>query len=226
MNVHKISIVLAVGLLAVTSVMSGEISLEAVDSGNYDWEGDHSSGNTYYPAGDTAAAGVAEHRNFFVFDLSAMPGPVLGATLELYNPSDPPEPGNGYRSPDPFETYALWEVVTDVATLIAGGSGLTGIFDDLGGGLAFGQIDMTAADNGTIVSIPLTQEALTSIEASLGGLWAVGGAVMTLEGTPLQVVFGYANGGMTRRLVLDLGGVVFTDGFESGGTDGWSSASR
>ena len=199
------------------------VSLEAVDSGNYDWEGDHSSGNTYYPAGDNAAAGNNELRNFFVFDLSGVTAPVLGATLELYCPSNPPDPGDGYQSPDPSETYALWEVVTDVSTLTAGGTGLTGIFDDLGGGIAFGQVDMTAADNGTMVSIPLNLDAVASISAAAGGMWAVGGAVMTIDGTPLQLVFGYGNGTMTRRLLLDLGDAIFADGLENGDTNAWSA---
>lgn len=217
-----VTALLAICVLTIAPAAAQDLILEAVDSGNYDWEGDHSSGNTYYPAGDTAASGFNEIRDFFVFDLSGVTGPVLGATLELYCPSDPPDAGNGYRSPDSFESYALWEVVTDVATLTAGGTGLTGIFDDLGGGTSFGQIDMTAADNGTVVSIGLNHNAEASIEAAAGGLWAVGGAVMTLDGTPLQVVFGYANGTMQRRLVLDLGGGIFADDFESGGTTAWS----
>lgn len=224
MTIHRIAVVLlALIISAAAPAAAQDLVLEAVDSGNYDMDGDHSSGNTYYPAGDIAASGFSELRNFFVFDLSAVMGPVLGATLELYNPSDPPDAGDGYRSPDPFETYSLWEVVTDVSTLTAGGSGLTGIFDDLGGGTAFGTIDMTEADNGTVVAIALNHNAEASIEAAAGGLWAVGGAVMTLDGTPLQVVFGTANGTMSRRLLLDLGWTIFSDDFENGDTDGWST---
>ena len=215
-------VIVALGALIASTAVAQDLVLEAVDSGNYDWEGDHSSGSTYSPAGDIAASGFSELRNFFVFDLSGVTGPVLGATLELYNPSDPPDAGDGYSSPDPFETYSLWEIVTDIPTLTAGGSGLTGIFDDLGGGTGFGTIDMTAADNGTVVSIGLNHNAEASIEAAAGGLWAVGGAVMTLGGTPLQVVFGYANGSMSRRLILDMGGAIFTDDFETGDTNRWS----
>lgn len=227
MTIYRIAVVLlALIVPATSSVTAQDLVLEAVDSGNYDWEGDHSSSNTYYPAGDTAASGYNELRNFFIFDLSAVTGPVLGATLELYNPSNPPDAGNGYNSPDSFETYSLWEVVTDVSTLTAGGSGLTGIFDDLGGGTAFGTIDMTEADNGTIVSISLNHNAENAIVAAAGGLWAVGGAVMTLDGTPLQVVFGTANGSMSRRLLLDMGWTIFADDFEDETTDAWSSVTQ
>jgi hypothetical protein len=223
-TISRIATVLTLILAAAAvSAVAQDVILEAVDSGKYDWQGDHSPSNTYYPAGDNAAAGYNELRDFFVFDLSGVAGPVVGATLELYNPSNPPDPGNGYRSPDPFETYALWEVVTDVSTLTAGGSGLIGIFDDLGGGTAYGQVEMSVADNGTMVSIPLNDSAKASIAAAAGGPWALGGAVMTLDGTALQLVFGYANGSMSQRLLLDLGGGIFADDFESGTTGAWSA---
>lgn len=219
-----VTALLAICVLAIAPAAAQDLVLEAVDSGNYDMDGDHSAQNTYYPAGDIAASGYSEIRNFFVFDLSGVTEPVVGATLELYCPSDPPDVGNGYRSPDPFERYALWEVVTDVATLTAGGTGLIGIYDDLGGGTAFGYIDMTEADNGTMVSIGLNHSAEASIEAAAGGLWAVGGAVMTLDGSPLQVVFSYAHDSMPRRLLLELEGAIFLNGFETGGTADWSAA--
>lgn len=220
-----VTALLAICVLTIAPVAAQDLILEAIDSGNYDMDGDHTSTNTYYPAGDVAASGYSEIRNFFVFDLSGLTEPVVGATLELYCPSDPPDAGNGYTSPDSFERYALWEVVTDIPTLRAGGTGLIGIYDDLGGGTTFGQIDMTEADNGTVVSIGLNHNAEASIEATAGGLWAVGGAVMTLDGTPLQVVFGFGNGTMPRRLVLELEGAIFLDGFESGDHSAWSEVS-
>lgn len=224
-NAHCITafVVLTLILAATSSATAGEIVLEAVDRGNYSWEGYHSSGNTSYLAGDIAASGFVEYRNFFVFDLSSVGGQILGATLELYNPSDPPDAGNGYRSPDAFETYSLWEVVTDIGTLTAGGTGLVGIFDDLGGGVTYGTIDMTLADNGTIVSIQLNHNAENSIAAAAGGLWAVGGAVMTLDGNPLQTVFSYSNDSMPCRLRLEIDDEIFADGFEDGTTDAWSA---
>jgi hypothetical protein len=212
--------------LTAAPVAAQEAVLEAVDSGSYRWDGSSSPSNTYYPAGDSASSGVAEQRNFFVFDLSGLPAPVLEASLALYNPSDPPDPGDGYRSPDPFETYTLVEVTTDIATLTGGGSGLTWVFDDLGSGTLFGEVNITAADNGTLVRIPLNHDAVTSLNAAAGagGLWAIGGAVTTLDGTPLQMVFAYANDTMPRRLILDMGGTVFSDGFESSDTTRWTLA--
>jgi hypothetical protein len=104
MNQPRFITVIALTILTLSSLPASAqlVFLEAVDSGFYSSGGDHSSGLTNYLAGDTASAGVAEKRNFFVFDLSGVTGPVLGATLELYNPSNPPDSGDGYISPDPF----------------------------------------------------------------------------------------------------------------------------
>jgi len=212
-------------LLAATPAVAWDVTLDAIDSGNYSQAGNHSPNNTNYLAGDIAASGVSERRNFFVFDLSGVTVPVLAAALEIYNPSDPPDAGTGFNSPDSFETYAVWEVVTDITTLTAGGAGLAGIFDDLGGGIGFGSVDMTEADNGTLVLISLNHNGEAAINAATGGLWAVGGAVMTLDGNPLQTVFAYSDASMPRRLLLDLGGFIFADDFETGNTSAWSETS-
>jgi hypothetical protein len=217
------SLIAALTMLVGPSLQAQEAVLEAVDSGNYSSEGDHSPTNSNYLAGDTAAAGVHERRNFFVFDLSGLPAPVLDAALAIYNPSDPPDGGDGFSSPDPFETYTTFEVTTDPATVMAGGTGLTGIFDDLGDGTAYGSVDVTGADNGSVIVIPLDQDAVASINVAFGGLWAVGGAVTTLDGNPLQIVFGYSDDSMPRQLVLDMGGTVFWDGFETGDFSMWSA---
>lgn len=209
-------------VLAALPASAQLVFLEADDSGTYSYEGYSSAGGTNYLAGDTAAAGVNEIRNFFIFDLSAVPGTVAFAALQLYNPGDPPDSGNGFSSPDPFETYVLNEVITDIATLAAGGTGLVAIFDDLGDGTQFGSIDIDASDNATSVLIPLNQDAVTSINSAMGGSWAVGGAVTTLVGNPLQAVFAYSNGTMRRRLILDLGGTVFWDDFDCGSTERWA----
>jgi len=201
------------------------VFLEAVDSGFYTWEGSHSAGSTNYVVGDTAASGVNELRNFFVFDLSSVSGTVAFAALQIYNPSETVDPGNGFNSPDPFETYVVNEVTTDIGTLTAGGTGLVSIFDDLGDGLGYGSVDVDAGDNGTSILIPLNGDAVDAINLAVGGSWAVGGAVTTLVGNPLQAVFAYSNGDMQQRLILDLGGTVFWDDFETGNAERWSSTS-
>jgi len=218
---------LAIIILALAALPASAqlVFLEAVDSGFYTWEGSHSAGSTNYLAGDTAAAGVNEIRNFFVFDLSGVSGTVVFAALQIYNPSETVDPGNGFNSPDPFETYVVNEVTTDIGTLTAGGTGLISIFDDLGDGTVFGSTDIDSGDNGTSVLVPLSQDAVDAVNSAVGGSWAVGGAVTTLVGNPLQTVFAYSNGGMQQRLILDLGGTVFWDDFETGNAERWSATS-
>ena len=53
----------------------------------------------------------SDHHNFYVFDLTGINQPVLGATLKLHNPS------TGYGSPDPTENYSLFDVSTPIDLL-------------------------------------------------------------------------------------------------------------
>jgi len=69
---------------------------------------------------------------------------------KLFNPISPPALGNGYRSPDPTETYELHDYVGSIPTLVAGGSGLTGIFADLGMGALYASTTVSAADDNTL----------------------------------------------------------------------------
>ncbi len=104
------------GLILPCVPVSGDgLILEAIDSGQYDQEGDHSALNSNYICGSLDSASPVEHRNFFVFDLSSVTETVVTGYLEAYTPFD------GYMSPDPFETFSLFEFSTDVAILRAGG---------------------------------------------------------------------------------------------------------
>jgi len=198
------------------------VTLDAVDSGFYEWTGDHSPSNQNYIAGNTGNS-YGEFRDFVVFDLSGVAEPITAARLELYNPGQVPDGGDGFFSADPSETYVAYEVTTPVATLVAGGAGLTGVFDDLGGGLVLGSVDVSAADNGAVVQVPLNADALTALNGA-GGLWAVGGTLVTMTGSRKEYVFGRSTGGHARRLVLTTAATVFADGFESGSHSSWSTA--
>ena len=61
------------------------ITLDAVDNGQYQNNGSHIPTNPNYVAiADNLGTAF---RNFFVFDLSGVSDPIIGATLRLYNPS-------------------------------------------------------------------------------------------------------------------------------------------
>lgn len=173
------------------------ITLEAVDSGWYNNTGFHNPVNTTYVVG---ALGGAQYRNFLVFDLSGITDPIASAQIRLLNAGSPP----GFASGDAQETVTLFDVSTPVSTLRAGGGGLAGIFDDLGAGTTLATQTVEAASNGTSVLFDLNDAALSSLSAGGGGLFAVGGAITTLDAAGGdQYAFGFSPGG-ARQLVLNL----------------------
>jgi len=179
------------------------ITLNAIDSGNYDDSGTHSAAFKGYAAGVGSSFAL---RNFFVFDLSGvMPGTVTGATLRLFNPA------LGFRSsePPPEATFTLFDVVTPVADLRASYPFLSlkgfAIFTDLGRGAVYGSRVVSPADNDTVISFSLNAAALSDLNAARG-LFAVGGRIVpdSVEGT-LRAIFNGTTGapGQTRQLVLE-----------------------
>lgn len=162
------------------------VTIDATDRGYYSATGNHDPANDNYYAGYNGSQFGNTFRNFFVFDL---PGAtVLSATLYLWNPS------NGHYSLDPSETYSLFDVSTSIAALRAGGSGLSGIYNDLGSGTSYGSVTVTSASNGTYISIPLNS---SFPNAANGGSIALGGAITTLSGSSDQDAFFGTGGGYT-----------------------------
>ena len=169
-----------------------------VDSGWYNSAGDHSRGAPNYVTGQGFSSGtLMTFRSFFVFDVPATIPNVTSASIAIFNPS------RGYISPDASETYKLFDVATPITTLRAGGTGLTGIFDDLGTGVEFGSVEISAASNGTLVSINLNAAGIAAIQAARGGQIAFGGALSSLSGTSQQLVFGFSSGSSVRTLIIN-----------------------
>jgi hypothetical protein len=161
------------------------VQIDALDSGWYDDTGFHGPTNENYTVGWSLGK---ELRHFFVFDLSVFPTEsLISASLLLSMPPTLNNPGNGYDSPDASETLQLYDVLTPIATLTAGGSDLTAVYDDLGSGTVFGNVTVTAADNGQVVEIVLNAAALSALDAASGGVFAIGGAVTTLSDPPAAV---------------------------------------
>jgi hypothetical protein len=144
------------------------------------------------------------NRNFFVFDLGGVIGDITGASLNLFNPPD------GFSSQDAFETYVVFDVSTDISTLITHITGPTGlaIYDDLGTGSQYGRHTSTIADNDRMVTIPLNAAALAALNQA-SGLFAFGGAITSLDEVDNdEFLFGFS--GIRQRLgtQLVLEGVV------------------
>jgi hypothetical protein len=207
--IHQARIaVLASSLLAAATAQA--ISIDALDAGWYAIDSNFSDTATHFPsnlnyfvgrgAGLTSPDpddGSAVYRNFFVFDLASLGGiPITSAILHLANPGldDPSVPDffQGFRSPDPFETYELSDVTTNLDDLIAGRGG-TAAFDDLGNGTSFGNYQASRADNGRFIDVTLNAAAVQAIQQSAGGLFALGGRVSSLSDLLVpQFIFGFS----------------------------------
>ena len=177
----------------------GDVTLFAVDTGWYNASGTHTPSNINYLVGDALGT---NHHNFSVFDLSVLTNDVLSATLRLFNGIAPPNSDNGYISPDDFETYALFDVTTDIGVLL-GGTGGVGAYNDLADGTFYGSIDVTAADNGEFVEVVLNSDAIAALN-STGALFAFGGNITTIN-HPIDVqesVFWFSHQSPDVQLVV------------------------
>ena len=184
------------------SIGNETVTLDAFDSGWWASFGSHNPNNPIYFAG--LVPGFAELRNFVAFDVPEDVTNLFNAELRLFNPASPP--GDGYFSADPTETFEVFDVVTPVPELVAGGDGRVDIFEDLGTGSSYGSRVVSADDNGTVVSIDLNQDAIDDIRAASGGQFATGGALTTLVGNDgLQRIFAFTGSpSFTRQLVLQV----------------------
>ncbi len=177
MSHARTHVVVCLSMLLVSASSGAVEIINAVDRGWYDESGSHTTNNENYGAGDcrgqTCTAGENDFRNFFVFDLSNVPGPVLGATLLLFNPEQ------GFFSDTGSEEYQVADVITPVGELIGGFGGLDA-WEDLGTGEIYGSYLATAADADRIVRIDLNDAALVALSGA-EGLFAFGGRITTLN---------------------------------------------
>lgn len=126
---------------------------------------------------------ITASRNYFVFDLSGLSGQTItSANLELYNRL------SGYLSPDPSETFALFSVSSAPSDLTiprspGDATGLA-LFSDLGQGDIYGSVDVTESDEGLFVTVSLNATGLAALQASVGGDFAMGGALTTIPDPP------------------------------------------
>jgi large repetitive protein len=166
-----------------SAVLAQAVDIDYTSRGWYDQTGFRWPNNLNYLVGYNGNT----YRDFFVFDLSGVSQPIASAKLALYVPS---ATVHGYDSPDPSENYELHDVDTPVAALIAGAS--TSAFDDLGSGLVYGSRSVAAADQDSVIEIPLNFSAIAAINAT-HGLFAIGGSLTTITGNPLHHEFVFGN---------------------------------
>ncbi len=179
-------ICLVVGLFVGTA-HAATVEITAYDSGWYQSNGFHNSGNTNYIAGSSSL-----YRNFLAFDISSISNNVTSATLQLYT-----------YTISQSGTYSLFDVTTPVAQLTAGGSGLTGIYNDLGSGSNYGSISLAPSQSNSFIQITLNANAIADINAKSGGKFAIGGAYNSVG-----YAFGYSSFNQSNKLILNTGASV------------------
>jgi hypothetical protein len=171
------------------------VTLNAVASGFYAGSGVHTAGN--YAAGWFAGSSSVETRDYFVFDLTNVPGTIVAAYLRV---STAPEGSVRFGSEDPSETFTLFAVTTPIATL-TGGSGGTAAFTDLGAGTTYGSVVATKA-LGATVDVAMNGSGIAFLQANRQPV-AMGGAITTLaKGAASEFLFNATSAALTRQLVI------------------------
>ena len=165
-------------------------TIDYTDSGWYNASSGHNPSNDNYIVGN--CCGTGEYRNFLVFDLTGVTGTIVSATLEAESPST--------LTPDPSETWTLYDVTTPVATLVAGGVSAA-IFSDLGSGTSYGNVTVANGYTG-IVTVTLNANAIAALNAAKGSSIAIGGALSTLGAGSDEFIFADSFGGYVRRLTI------------------------
>jgi hypothetical protein len=185
---------LALVVLPVSIAQAAIITLDPTARGVYFAQGNSSGGTptSSYVVGENIPP---EIRDFFAFSLSSVTDPVVSATM-TFALSDV-----GYGSPDATETLSFFDYLGSIPALVSGTAGVAG-FNDLGTGAVFGTRVFSAADNNQTITIALSANALSSINAALGGPWAFGGALTTLGNPSLEFLFGNSLG-RTSQLTLE-----------------------
>jgi fibronectin-binding autotransporter adhesin len=197
--------------LTVINAPGASVTLNATDRGWYDSTGQHNASNNNYVAGDGDGT-TNTWRNWFVFDVPAFTGTIVQAELLI----------NCYSNVSPYgqESFVLRHISTPIATLRAGGSGLTGIYDDLADGTVYAVRAVSVLESGERAIVPLNISFIQAATAATGSQIALGGAIATLDSTNNnnQRLFGYSVGPATAvQLRLTFGTSMLMDA----ATTGW-----
>jgi hypothetical protein len=179
-----------------TVIGSTNVTVAASDRGWYSAAGNHSPGNDNHFAGYD---GDGSYRNWFVFNIPPLAAPVVRAELRAYT--------YGVSAPTGSEIYQLREVVTPTATLMAGGSGLVSIYNDLGDGPIYAARAVVPGEASRTISIPLNQTLRNAVTAAAGNPFAIGGEITTLAAVPgvEESVFSGSGTSGPLELVLTVG---------------------
>lgn len=147
-------------------------------SNNQGWWSATSLNGTFngnYFVGDLSNDGSDLYNNFFTFDISEVPEPVTSATLNLQR-----ELGASY-SGRLTQSYSLFDVSTDAATLNNNVGTSSTIFNDLGSGKQYGNFNVTIlGDLREILSFSLNSDGIADLNSAISlneQFFSVGGSL-------------------------------------------------
>jgi PEP-CTERM motif len=189
----------------------GAFTLNAIETGWYSSNGNHSVTNQNYIVGDCSSCGSNPNfNNYFVFDLSNITAAITSADLSIGN-------GNGYAA-GPLSTFSLFDVNTAIASLDVDrpnndATGI-GIWNDLQGGTLLGTRGITNVVQNSQVVTTLNSDAITALNRARGQQWAIGGTLRpgnVVPGVPepstwgmLILGFGIVGASLRRRARLQM----------------------
>jgi autotransporter-associated beta strand protein len=172
-------------LTAVGPVVGNTVTIDSAYRGWYDSTGYHDPANTVnYLCGGDDGASTNLYRNWFVFNAPVSSSSIISAELIVNSFSCLSATGE--------QTYLVRGVTTPINTLVAGGSGHTNIYLDLGSSNAvYGERNIETNEAGQFLIIPLNVKFIKDITAEAGHQFALGGSIIP---SPLTnaFVFGFS----------------------------------
>lgn len=206
MSSRVFTIVIGMFCVASSPAQSGVVELESVISGGFHADGVHFHHTMNYHVGYSIPSTPIERRNWFMFNLADVSGPIVGAKLKLWLSGGATGP-TGYLSSDPHEEFMIsgtpypWEMFMDAFT---GSPAITppivaDMFTTLGVGVPFGFSLIGPGHAGTDIEIEFTLEGLAALNASIGSPFMIGGRLTDLHPDdpdpffPAELVFAHSD---------------------------------
>ncbi len=182
-------------------------TFSSVDRGWYSEFGVHD------PFNENTLTGLAEekeYRSFFLFDLSALTGPVASVQLQIEI--------EAYYSFANFASAKIWDVdALNASSLTVANGGIYGvsIFNDLGSGSSYGEFTISTPLKGrygafspgeNILTIELNPTSITDVIAAGGTLFALGISLEPVSGASSEWIR-FSDGGQfaaprTQNLIV------------------------
>ncbi|WP_160827580.1 PEP-CTERM sorting domain-containing protein [Nitrosomonas sp. JL21] len=150
------------GLNITTS--TGDFFVSNSDSGWWASSAGHDAENDNYIAGK--CCDIANHNNFFTFDLSAVSGNVISASLTLYS----------YDVIGSSIEYQLFDITSPLTDVRTSGTNVS-VYNDLMSGLSYGTFMYNPSDSDQTRTLVLNSNGISDLNDAIGGGFGIGGTI-------------------------------------------------